>query len=330
MLCIRMNAKLLAALLPLTLLVPAAQAGSADEPEILDAADDAGRPELDVQKVWVDGDDPDQVVFHLVTGAALPALPRETDACADPGCAFAALSFRIEFRVLAPDGTPAPQTAGYNRSYIVYRHGPADESLRSAIGVFDDEGVLTLNGTVAVTVAENEIVFAVSRDNPALAIPHGAEPGAYRINQTYAYSSPQICFPAQEVPQVGTVTCAPLLKPAPDAPPTTAAQWDRAPDAGFGTDFVFPAPPPKAAPAKPSLQATTSTQGPTTVTVTSTTTTTIVAAPEPQPVPADGDLRSDAERYRDSALANQKDAPGLGVGLLLAIGLLALARRRVQ
>jgi MYXO-CTERM domain-containing protein len=236
--------KLLALLAAFVLLAlaPLATAGSPESPEIQDKAHDADAGDaLDIAAVWVDGGDPLNVTFHILV-PKLPALEAATGKCADPGCAALTLSFKLEFAVLAPDGIPAPALEHYNRTYAVYRHG-APAGLQAAVGYLDDEGGLTITGPASAGVAAGgEVVLKVARNSTAVNLPAGATPGAYRLNRTLAYSAPELCAPPPTA-----AACIALSKPAQTTgtPPVEAStEWDTAPDAGFGSDYVFAAPPP--------------------------------------------------------------------------------------
>ncbi|MEA3143323.1 MAG: hypothetical protein QOG31_647 [Thermoplasmata archaeon] len=231
------------------LILPGVSAGSAADPEVKDASGDADPGSaLDITAVWVNGTDPQNVTFHILV-PKLPAPPA-TGGCAAPGCAALTFSFKLEFRVEAPDGGAAPTLAGYNRTYAVYRHG-APAGLETAIGSIDGKDVLTFNGHGSAKVATGgEIVLKVPRNNTAVNVPAGAAPGAYRIVNTVAYSSPQLCSPdpPAQPPVVSyplATPCSSLSKPAQTTgtpPAGTTSRWDVAPDTGVGRAFVFDAP----------------------------------------------------------------------------------------
>ena len=238
------RAPLTALLLPLVL-APLVAAGTADGPEIVDADGDGGHDVLDIQSAWIDVTDTQNLTFHVVLGANLTAAPKPTSACLDDpvGCSWASLTYRIVFRVLDADGKPLPTLAGYNRTYVAYRHGPEGD-LAAPIGFFDDADTLAYTGTANVTVAGPQITVRVPRNDTAVNMPVGATPGTV-IDQLYVYDSPQTCTPAPS-----PVPCS-VPKPAVTAEPGVNAvhavdEWDRAPDAGFANATRFPSPPPPA------------------------------------------------------------------------------------
>lgn len=313
----RLPRRLALLLMPL-LVLPLAHAGSPEAPDLVDAEGDGGLDQLDLRSLWIDTADGQNLTFHLTLGEALPAVPQNTSGCADPGCAFASLTYRIIFRVLGPDGAPLPTVADYNRSYVAYRHGPGD-GLASPVGFFDGKDALTLTGSAAVALDGANLTLRIPRSDPAVNMPSGPTPGTV-VAGLYAYDSPQGCSPA---------ACAPLVKPALNTTPgvdsaTVVNDWDRAPDVGFAAATAFPAPPPAPAGPEPSGSASASptaapkpTQAPappapTTVTVTQT------ASPSPDPLAPASDEQG-------------KESPGPAVPLaaVALLGLALLARRRL-
>lgn len=220
-------------------ILPLAQAGTPEDPEVEDSVDDGGIAPLDIRRVWVDTNDTLNLTFHLALASELPAPPKPTSACSGADCRFTSLTYRVIFRVEGADGSPLPTIPAYNRSYVAYRHGP-DGNLTAPVGTYDDAtpGVLQLHGQANVTIAGANVTLRIPRESPAVNMPAGPAP-ATRIVGLYAYDSPQACT------GVEAVGCAPLLKPAAATPPTggvtAASEWDRAPDQGFA-NASFPAP----------------------------------------------------------------------------------------
>ncbi|MCA1811177.1 MAG: hypothetical protein LC623_04090 [Halobacteriales archaeon] len=323
--------KLLALLAAFVLLAlaPLATAGSPESPEIQDKAHDADAGDaLDIAAVWVDGGDPLNVTFHILV-PELPALQAATGQCADPGCAALTLSFKLEFAVLAPDGTPAPALDGYDRTYAVYRHG-APAALQAAIGYRDGDGGLTITGQASASVVEgHEVVLKVARNSTAVNLPAGATPGAYRLNRTLAYSAPELCAPPPTA-----AACIAMGKPAQSGgtPPVEAStQWDTAPDAGFGSDYVFAAPPPGASlqPAGPAPTTTpTDSPSPTPPPEQAPAATSPSSTTTQAPVAGAGASSPSAAPKASSSSTTSKASPGPEALLLLAGMAAAVAVRR--
>jgi hypothetical protein len=161
----------------------------------------------------------------------------------------------------------APALADYAASYVLVRIGPDDPVLLAAAGFYDDAGAATLLGGVNATIEGTSITVAVPRSNEVLALPMGPTPGAYRLTQPYALSYVMTCDPQG---------CS--NRPAPAE--QVASAWDRAPDADYGLDYVFPSPPPAPPVQAPSPAATTAPASTTTVTVRETTTRTTTVTQE--------------------------------------------------
>ncbi|HEX2066549.1 MAG TPA: hypothetical protein VHI93_07035, partial [Candidatus Thermoplasmatota archaeon] len=217
----RLAPLLAVSLLSLLAVLPAASAGSPQEPEVTDPvgdADPAGA--LDITAAWIDGAEPLNVTFHLLV-PKLPALQADAGGCGAPGCAAATLSLKLEFEVRRPDGAPAPALPGYNRTFAVYRHGgPA--GVRAAVGYIGAAGALTFTGNASASVAEGgEVVVRVPRADPSIAIPAGPAPGRYGIVALVVHSSPQACSPAAPADTAGA---SPLGAPcSTPAQPTTTS-----------------------------------------------------------------------------------------------------------
>ncbi|MEA3190759.1 MAG: hypothetical protein QOD77_1341 [Thermoplasmata archaeon] len=230
----------IALLLGLLLALPAALAAPDGDPNATDPDDDAGHDSMDLQKLWLAAN-----ATHLQVALqvkALPEPPADQSACPD-GCASATVSFRVEFRVERDDGAPAPAQAGYNTSYVVYRHGAEDPALRAQMGWIDDEDVLAFDGAPTVTVDGNVVLFSVPRDHAILNMPETTATG-YRVTRAFAYDSPQACQTQSELPAVPTYGT--VLSPCSGVPRPTQAGfapdgWDRMPDAGYAADLLLPA-----------------------------------------------------------------------------------------
>lgn len=312
--------RLASLVLALLCMLPLAQAGSREDPEVEDSIDDGGIAPLDIRRVWVDTNDTLNLTFHLQLAGDLPAPPKPTSACSGADCRFVSLTYRVIFRVEGADGTPLPAVPAYNRSYVAYRHGP-EGNLTAPVGTYDDAtpGVLQLHGQANVTVAGANVTLRIPRDSPAVNMPAGPAP-ATRIVGLYAYDSPQACT------GVEAAGCAPLLKPAAATPPTggvtAAGEWDRAPDQGFA-NASFPAPPAAAAPqangtATPSALAPEPTATPT-------------PTPQPSPAPFAPAMATTTAPPPATGDAEQ-GTPGLPAATLGAalLALAVAARRRLQ
>jgi hypothetical protein len=230
-----------------------AQAGTADAPEVVDAEGDADLPPLDIAAVWFESNETD-LVIHIERGPE-SATPPAIVQCQEGACVGAGVALRVVFTVIRPDGTPAPALDGYESSYVLVRVGPEDPAVAAVLGYYTDSNPNAVQAA-NVTINGTSIDVAVPRSSEAIAIPAGATPGAYRITTPFGLSYLMACAPSAEV---GCLNQGPLND-------QVASAWDRAPDTGFGTDYVFAAP----SPAEPT-QADTATGG---STVTSTTTVT--------------------------------------------------------
>jgi hypothetical protein len=225
-------------LLPLSLacLVTAfawpAHAGTPEQPEIVDADDDASVPPLDIAAVWFDANDT-HLTIHIVRAEGGDSPPPLV-LCQAGQCLGAGVALRVVFQSLAPNGSFAPHIEGYNASYVLLRVGPNDANLTTAYGYMDDEADFHSLGQANVTAADAGFNLTLPLDAVALAIPTGPTPGAYRIAGPYALSYALTCTPSAGQ---GSDLEGCLMR----SPP--GSTWDRAPDADVGLDFVFPSPP---------------------------------------------------------------------------------------
>lgn len=298
----------LGALLAL-LLLPGGDAGTAEAPEVQDSTGDTAGA-LDLVAAWVSTDDAN-VTFH-VRLAQLPQPPAPTQQCGDTGCAAAAVALRWDFAAIAPNGSAAPALEHYNGSFLVYRHGPADEGLRTVVGYLGAEGAATLVGNASAAVNGTEVAVTLPRGHAVLGIPEGATPGAYRITRLVASSAPHACTPAAG-DMAAACQALPSLR-AGTGGATASATWDRAPDVGAGLDFVFASPPP--------VPTVTVTQ-----TLTQTVSTTLTATEHP-PAP-DAETRTVTEQPSTLFHATRgAPLPGAVAGLAL-LGAVILVRRRL-
>ena len=224
------SALLLTALLLLAL--PAADAGTAQQPEVADDEDDAGAPALDLRAMWFEVDDAN-VTLHLRVDD-LPSTMADTAPCADPGCAGLTFAFQGRFRSLTPEKVAAPALPGYAATIVEFRWGWGDEAGVGTIGWVDAAGAFVAAGAAEVETTSDGVALTVPRNHTAINVPQGPEPGRYRLNGTQATSSVLRCSPAAgDVPAGCTAV---------ERPGGGSAVWDRAPDSGLGLDYVFRAP----------------------------------------------------------------------------------------
>jgi hypothetical protein len=220
--------------LALLALTPAAHAGTATAPEITDPKGDAEADALDLVAVWVDAG-PTDLILHAQV-ASWPSPPAGTIQCSDGQCVGPGVALRVRFTVLDPSGAPTASAADYNGSYALVRWGSQDPSATSLVGTYDTAGTPHPDGAANVTVAGSTVAVTIARSDPAVNLPDGDAPGAYRVTGLWAYSAPAACVPdAGQGDQGAPAGCANLLHQ-----PDKAPEWDRAPDSGVGSDFVFP------------------------------------------------------------------------------------------
>lgn len=284
-----------------------AQAGTAEAPEVVDAEGDADLPALDIAAVWFEANDTD-LVIHIERGPDSGTPPAIVQ-CQDGACVGAGVALRVVFAVLKPDGTPAPELEGYESSYVLVRVGPEDPAVAAALGYYSDSNPNPMQAA-NVTIDGTRIDVVVPRSSEAIAIPAGATPGAYRIATPFGLSYVMACAPSAEV---GCLNQGPLND-------QVASAWDRAPDTGFGTDYVFAAPPP-AEPEEAVLPAAGST-------VTSTTTVTTVQT-ETRTTTMEREVTVTSTPFPVHVEA--KGAPSVGPAFLaVALGLGITLRRLVE
>ncbi|MEK6974771.1 MAG: hypothetical protein AABY18_00350 [Candidatus Thermoplasmatota archaeon] len=300
-----MRRTLVVPLLALCLLAasPVADAGTAQRPEVADDPDDSGVPALDLRAMWFEVDD--RNVTLRLRADDLPEAATDTSPCPDPGCVGLTLVFRGQFRSLTPNGTPAPALPGYQATILEYRWGWGDDDGVATAGWITADGVATVTGPIPVAVTTDGLSLTVPRNHTTLNVPDGPEPGRYRLNDTQATSVVLRCSPAlAESP----ASCQPISRPG------GGPVWDRAPDAGAGLDFVFPAP--------PSDDWVTVTETATaTQTVTSTVTATQRLVSETVSV-----LVETATPFPASLRPKGLPGPGLGALALLVVAVVALRR----
>lgn len=284
--------------LPLGLLVLVAlalpgQAGTPAHPEVWDTPDDSfGAP--DITALWYEVNATSISVHVAVT------VPRDNGTlCAEEACGGITPLVRVALRVLAPNGTAAPTLPDYGFLRLEYRWGP--EGGAGTAWHVNATGVPQWVGTVPVQVASTSVSFAVHRTHPLVAIPLLPEPGAYRLNASHATSLVERCHPATAASPAG---CTSIARPAGDA------VWDRAPDTGFGNEYVFPAPLPTMTETRTATQSVTST-----VTATATRTTEAITI-----------LTETATPFPSSL--SRHGLPGPGILVLVALVGMALAGRR--
>lgn len=306
-----MTARHLVAALLLSLLLNAipAHAGSTDAPEVVDAPGDAGLPPLDIAAAWFEATDTELVV-HIERGPDSGSPPAIVQ-CANGACVGAGVSLRVVFTVLKPDGTPAPAIEGYNASYVLVRLGPEDPSLAAATGYRDAEGTFNVVAPANVSVNGTSIAVTVPRAAESIAIPNGTAPGAYRITAPHGISYLLTCAPdgGQGSPVEGC-----LNRPAPRD--ELASGWDRAPDTGFGLDFVFPEP--AVAEDGPAGNETEEAASATTVTLTQVQTETFTYAV----------TETVTQTVAPAVDSIEKTSPGAGILVVLLLTSLALVARR--
>jgi hypothetical protein len=219
-----------------------AQAGTPETPEVSDPAGDVQAAPLDLAAVWFEATDTELLV-HIERAAGSDAPPPVV-ACQAGACAGAGVAVRAVFAVLKPDGTPAPTIEGYTASYVLVRLGVDDPAMAALAGHVDPDGLFVSDGPVNATIEGASVTVVVPRAHPALALPEGPTPGEYRVSEPWAFSAPMACAPDGGQGAVGAPAGCPSLKnQQPGVPPVSSSEWDRAPDAGVGTDYVFAAPP---------------------------------------------------------------------------------------
>jgi MYXO-CTERM domain-containing protein len=262
-----MKAILPFACLAILLLSPLAAAGTPDNPEVVDPADDADLlGTLDITGVYVNATDAN-VTFHLVVPNLLALPDTDAGACTNLGCAALAFTFQVEFVVVRPDGSPAPTLPGYGNTYLAYRVN-APPSLRTVAAYRATDQTVHSVSAVDGSAGDGEVVISVPRSDPALNIPAGSASSLYRITGLFAYSAPQLCSPHSSlartpVVELGACSSLPLVGVGGDntLPFTSTTEWDRAPDTDFGGDFVFPV---VAPPSEPTPTVVSSTSAPST------------------------------------------------------------------
>ncbi len=291
-------------------------ASAAAEPQIDDADDDGKVPIMDIDDVTLLADDEFlHITMDLSDESPAPGAQACTDQTIDdvpqvgdvPVCVYAGLdlNYQVAFRLEGPDGAVAPE--GVTSFETMAWFGNTSAPYAFEFWGLDDAGDLVARDAVEGS-AEEAIAWSIPLE--LLGLQPGPRAEAYVVTDLVAWSAAYMCD--------GVLFCVPVAEP--DEPTDlTFKPIDRAPDEGYGSDYVLPftpAPAPadeSAQDPEPAPEAEPAPEG----------------EPRPEPAPEDPAPQESAPEHTDEAPSDDQKAPGAPlVALLIGLAALGLARRQ--